>query len=77
MNTNIGNTFVNGRPQPYAGGQASARPQHNAANEQPGLSRDTATRTGTPGTHRTDLDLSDKALTRRDIPRGSIINIVT
>ena len=74
MNTNIGNTFVNGRPQPFAGGQTSARPQQNAANEQPGLSRDTSARTNI---HRTELDLSDKALTRRDIPRGSIVDIVT
>ncbi|MEX2455180.1 MAG: hypothetical protein WD470_10780 [Rhodospirillaceae bacterium] len=32
---------------------------------------------GQPATARAELDLSDSALTRRDIPRGSLVNIVT
>lgn len=71
MNANFGSAFPAGRTQPYAPGQ---HPQRNAVPDAATPARPAA---GQPATARAELDLSDSALTRRDIPRGSLVNIVT
>lgn len=79
MTSPLGNTFGNtvstGRPQPYQGDRQATSPRTPgaAAAERAATPRDAAS--GQPRI-RPELDLSDSALIRRDIPRGSLVNII-
>ena len=79
MTSPLGSTFGNavhtGRPQSSPGGPqaTNARAPGAGAAERSGAPREGAPR---QPQIRPELDLSDSALTRRDIPRGSLINIV-
>jgi hypothetical protein len=76
MNAQFGSAFSAGRSPVHSSVQQphQARPQNDAATLQAGARPAPAPQQAAPV--RADLDLSDAALVRRDIPRGSLINIV-
>ena len=76
MNAQFGSAFSTGRSPVHSSAQQPqpARPQNAAAHLQASARPAAAPQQAAPV--RADLDLSDTALVRRDVPRGSLINIV-
>jgi hypothetical protein len=84
MNAQFGSAFSEGRSPVHSSAQQpqAARLQNAAAHFQASARpaaapQQAAQQAGQQtGPVRADLDLSDTALVRRDVPRGSLINIV-
>ncbi len=74
MNTHFGSAFSAGRSQAYpAGPQPTPARTHTAAPQQAAPVREGVP---PPAKMAAEIDHSDGALTRRDVPRGSLINII-
>lgn len=81
MNAQFGSAFSAGRSHVQSPAQQPqhARPLNAAAQLQAGPRPTAAPQHAVPqptAQVKADLDLSDAALVRRDVPRGSLINIV-